>query len=52
MRLRDLLSALLRRIAPGRAKSQEREKTEKEIEPDLTEVFGPTGGQVGNPQRF
>jgi hypothetical protein len=50
MKLRDLLSALRRRNPLGRPKPQERAKAEKEkTEPDVTEVLGPTGGQVGNP---
>jgi hypothetical protein len=53
MRLRDRLSAVRRRTPPGRARPQERAKAEKEkTEPDVTEVLGPTGGQVGSPQRF
>jgi hypothetical protein len=52
MKLRDLVSALRRRIAPSRVKVRERKKNENESEPDVTDVLGPTGGQLGNPQRF
>jgi hypothetical protein len=54
MRLRDLLSALRRRTPLGRPKTREHTKSKKEDGPDAPNELplGPTGGMVGNPERF